>query len=221
MQRFIPEVQKTVYFVRHGQSKDNIAPVFQSDDSSLSEHGLTQAERIAERVSHLAFDALISSPLQRARETAEAIERRTTIKPEYSVLFRERKNPTSIQGKAFADEAASSLWEASNETLYTSGLRVEDGENYDDLIARADEALAFLSQRTEKTLVVVTHGFFLRALVIRVLLRDMLTDVVFRNMRHFMIMENTGLTILKYQNGPESDFAWRLWIYNDHAHLAD
>ena len=35
---------KVVYFVRHGQSEDNIAPVFQSPDSPLSAVG-RQASR--------------------------------------------------------------------------------------------------------------------------------------------------------------------------------
>lgn len=51
---------KTVYFVRHGQSVDNISPVFQGEDSDLSEDGIRQADFIAKRVSHLQFDKLIS-----------------------------------------------------------------------------------------------------------------------------------------------------------------
>jgi hypothetical protein len=34
-------------------------------------------------------------------------------------------------------------------------------------------------------------------------------------------IENTGLTVLRYQGGFEEGPCWRLWIYNDHAHLAD
>ena len=40
---------KVVYFVRHGQSEDNVAPVFQSPDSPLSAVGRNQAARIAAR----------------------------------------------------------------------------------------------------------------------------------------------------------------------------
>ena len=51
---------KTVYFVRHGQSEDNVAPVFQSPDSPLNEKGKKQADSIAQRISKLSFDALIA-----------------------------------------------------------------------------------------------------------------------------------------------------------------
>jgi broad specificity phosphatase PhoE len=40
------KVEKIVYFVRHAQSEDNVAPVFQSPNSPLNEEGKRQAERI-------------------------------------------------------------------------------------------------------------------------------------------------------------------------------
>jgi broad specificity phosphatase PhoE len=60
----IADVQrdKVVYFVLHGQSEDNVAPVFQSPDSPLSAVGRAQAARMAERVAKLAFQALLASP---------------------------------------------------------------------------------------------------------------------------------------------------------------
>src|SRR4029450_8286333 len=61
---------KVVYFVRHGQSEDNVAPVFQSPDSPLSAVGRHQAARMAARVATLAFDVLLASPYRRAHETA-------------------------------------------------------------------------------------------------------------------------------------------------------
>lgn len=70
-------VHKVVYFVRHGESEANVAPVFQSPDSPLSERGRHQAQLIGERVSQLRFDALISSPFARARETAQVIAQAT------------------------------------------------------------------------------------------------------------------------------------------------
>ena len=35
----IMTIEKTIYFIRHGQSEDNAAPVFQAPDSPLSELG--------------------------------------------------------------------------------------------------------------------------------------------------------------------------------------
>jgi broad specificity phosphatase PhoE len=214
-------VEKTVYFVRHGQSEHNIAPVFQSPDSPLSPEGMRQARRIADRVSRLAFEALIASPFLRARETAEAVARATRKEPEFSALFVERMKPSRINGKPFADEEAHAIWRDWERGLYTPGLRVEDGENFDDLVARADKALAFLGARSELSLLVVTHGYFLRAMLARVLIGDLLTGELFRRFQKSAATENTGLTVLRYHGAAGKPPRWRLWTYNDHAHLAD
>ena len=113
------KLEKIVYFVRHGQSADNVAPVFQSPDSPLNEKGKKQANSIAQRVSKLSFDALISSPFERAKQTAETIAKTTGKQAEYSELFVERVKPTYINGKPYTDEKASGLWREWETSLYT------------------------------------------------------------------------------------------------------
>lgn len=214
------KIEKTIYFVRHGQSEGNISPIFQPLESPLTEMGRTQAKRIAERISKLNFETLISSPLSRAKETAETIAGLLGKRPEYSDLFVERTKPTRVAGKSYNDEEASKLWDEWEKSLYTPGLRAEDGENFDDLIARADKALDFLKNRTEKEIAVVTHGFFLRTMIVRAIFGDSLTPEAFRNFHTRVFIENTGLSVLKYGKTHEGTM-WYLWVYNDHAHLAD
>ncbi len=213
------KTEKIVYFIRHGQSEDNVTPVFQSPNSPLNEKGQKQAGSIAERISKLSFDALIASPFQRAKQTAETITKVTGKEAEYSELFVERIKPTYVNGKSHEDQKASSLWRDWEKSLYTPGVRVEDGENFDDLLSRADKALAFLKDHKERSLVVVTHGYFLKTIVARVLLGDLLSGEAFKRFQRVASMENTGLTVLRFQSGFEEDPTWRLWIYNDHAHL--
>lgn len=152
--------EKIVYLVRHGQSEGNITPVFQGPDSPLSEKGWEQAESIAKRVSKLSFEALIASPFLRAKETAETIAQATDTQPEYSELFVERIKPESINSASHEDENAQAAYREWIKSLHTSGMRVENGENFDDLLMRADKALEYLKNRQEKSLVVVTHGYF-------------------------------------------------------------
>lgn len=215
-------VQKTVSFVRHGESDDNPRPVFQSEDAPLSRRGHRQARVIAERISNLAFDALISSTLPRAADTARCIADATGKQPEFSDLFIERRKPSSIEGKPHTDEAAARLWRAWDETMHTPGSeRIEDAENYDAIIERSDNALAYLEERPESSLVVVTHGNFLRTIMGRVLLGGGMTGDNLRSIQASAEMENTGITVLRYTDGFERDFGWQLWTYNDHAHFAD
>jgi ribonuclease H / adenosylcobalamin/alpha-ribazole phosphatase len=213
------QIEKVVYFVRHGQSNDNAAPVFQSPESPLSDKGREQARSIAERVSKISFEALIASPFERAKETAEVIAKTTGRELEYSDLFVERMKPASINGKSHEDREADALWREWRKSLYTPGMRVADGENFDDIISRADRALAFLKDRAEKSMVVVTHGYFLRTMIARVLLGELLSAEALRRFQHMSSMENTGLTVLRYHGTSEEDSSWRLWVYNDHAHL--
>ena len=212
-------IEKTVYFVRHGQSQDNAAPVFQSPGSPLSELGRWQAERVAERFCKLSFEALIASPFRRSSETAEIIATATGMEVEYSELFVERIKPTCINGKPHHDEAADAVWRNWDVSLYTPGLRISDGENFDDLVRRADEALAFLGNRAERSLVVVTHGYFLRTILARIVFGEMISGEIFKRFQRAASMENTGLTVVRYQGGFEEEARWRVWVYNDHAHL--
>lgn len=211
---------KTIYCVRHGQSEANVSPVFQGPDSPLSAEGQAQAKIIAGRIAKIEFDALISSPFPRARSTAEAIAAATGKQPEFSDLFVERLKPSSINGKPYADEVASATWTAWDATLYDPDARVEDGENLSDMFARADAALRLLEARPEKNIVVVTHGYFLRTMVARVLFGPELSPAGFRHLQRSAHMENTGITVFRHTEKPHrKESNWSLWIYNDHAHL--
>jgi probable phosphoglycerate mutase len=214
-------MEKTVYFVRHGQSVANASAIFQPPESPLSETGRWQAFCIARRVSGLCVQALLSSTLVRARETAEVIANATGLTPEYSELFVERIKPASINGKPFDDAAAQAVWTEWNKTLYTPGARVEDGENFDDLIARADAALAHLRARAETSIAVVTHGYFFRTVVARAVLGGMLSGEAFKRFQRVAGMENTGLAALRYREAGGEEPGWRVLFYNDHAHLSE
>jgi broad specificity phosphatase PhoE len=69
-----------LYLVRHGRSVWNSAGRIQGQiDIELDETGLRQAERIAERLSDEPLKAIYSSPLLRAKATAEAIAARCNL----------------------------------------------------------------------------------------------------------------------------------------------
>lgn len=215
------KIQKIIYFVRHGQSEDNVAPVFQSPNSPLNKLGTKQAKIIANRISNLQFEIIISSPFTRAKQTAEIIAKTTKKELEYSELFVERIKPSYVHGKPYTNKKASQLWRDCENSLYKKNIKISNGENFTNIIQRADDALNFLKNRQEKSIVVVTHGYFLRTIIARVLLNNFLSPASFKNIQKSMSMENTGLTVLQYRDNFEEKMAWRLWIYNDHAHLAE
>ncbi|MES3005189.1 MAG: histidine phosphatase family protein [Patescibacteria group bacterium] len=214
------DVEKTIYFVRHGESEDNTRPVFQSIESPLSERGREQVLKVAERATKLDFEALVSSGYTRAKETAEAIAEATNKLPEYSDLFTERVKPSFINGKPHEDVEAVKVGKEWKKSLFQKGLKVQDGENYEEIVERADKALDFLKNHKAKNILVVTHGFFLRVIMARVMLGNSMTE---ENLKHFQSvasMKNTGLSVLQYARwSDEVEPKWRFWIYNDHNHL--
>jgi probable phosphoglycerate mutase len=64
-----------VIIVRHGQSSYNALKIIQGrcDESVLTEKGAADAQTVGKALSNLSFDAVYSSPLQRAKKTAEVI----------------------------------------------------------------------------------------------------------------------------------------------------
>lgn len=66
-----------LYVVRHGETDYNREGRYQGRiDVSLNAAGRVQAERAAERIASLDIDHIFSSPLKRARETAQVIASR-------------------------------------------------------------------------------------------------------------------------------------------------
>src|SRR2546426_603055 len=65
----------TIYLVRHGQTVHNRERILQGPrlDGPLSELGLRQAQSLAGALADVGLAAVYSSPLRRARQTAEAV----------------------------------------------------------------------------------------------------------------------------------------------------
>jgi len=215
---------KTIYFVRHGQSEGNVSPVYQTMSSPLTKEGKQQAQFIGERCSQLPIEAIISSTQLRAKETAALIAEKTGHTVEFSDLFRERRKPTELNGKLFDDPEAKQLNEAWWQSLIAAGPRAGDGENFQDINGRADSALEYLIGRPEDHILVVTHGFYMRYIVAKAIFGDKLTGELFADFAPSLVMENTGITILRHGT-PSVLHAWgkaarwELWVWNDHAHL--
>jgi broad specificity phosphatase PhoE len=70
------DLKKTIYLTRHGSTAYNDDHRLQGvTDNSLSERGARQAELLAQRLKSANIEIVYHSPLARARETAEIINR--------------------------------------------------------------------------------------------------------------------------------------------------
>lgn len=64
----------TLYLIRHGETEQNKTGILMgSTDTPLNDHGRLQATTLGGRINGLEVDAIFSSPLQRALETATLV----------------------------------------------------------------------------------------------------------------------------------------------------
>ena len=76
-----------IHIVRHGQTHENFSGILQGhSNSALDEIGIAQAHAVAKRIVSLNIDAIYSSDLKRAMDTAqiisECMKMRVTAAPE-------------------------------------------------------------------------------------------------------------------------------------------
>jgi broad specificity phosphatase PhoE len=154
----------TVYLARHGESDWNAANRFQGwSDRPLTELGRRQAAALAEAVAGAGeLEAVYTSPLVRARETAEVVGARLGLEPVALADLRE------VDVGAWTGLARAEVEERYPEAFARwlgGGEGWEDGETYADMSARALAAvLAAAAEHPDGAILVVSHGGPIRAI---------------------------------------------------------
>lgn len=62
-----------VYIVRHGEVPHNALRQYNNKDEDLNAQGIFQANELRNKIKNIDFDIIISSPLIRAKHTAQII----------------------------------------------------------------------------------------------------------------------------------------------------
>jgi ribonuclease H / adenosylcobalamin/alpha-ribazole phosphatase len=161
------EIPTFIYFVRHGETVLTPTRKFSGTgalDPELMQEGLDQAELVAAEAVKLGADILIASPLNRTRQTAEAIARTTGLE----IIFDESWFELSFgswDGKSIEEvkEQEPDAYQAwLNSTAYAPG----GGESWDEASVRIEEALEKLvAEYPGKKIIVVTHNGVIKTAV--------------------------------------------------------
>lgn len=209
-----------VYFVRHGQSIFNgnttDTRYHQFPDTPLGPDGIKQAQAVAKRFTHLPIEAIISSTYTRALQTAQEIEKVKKVPLIQSILFIERKLPSSFWGKPINSPEIAAAHQQIRDNSNDPNWHHSDEENFTDQIKRANKAFRFLETQEYNEIAVVTHGYYLMLLVTMMLFGDKTTPALAKAFRDHASYSNTGLTMCEYK-----DAEWRLLTFNDYAHLGE
>ena len=62
-----------IYLVRHGQCNSNLNKIYNYVNEDLNDTGVEQAKELSKKIYDIDYDIVISSPLIRAKHTAEII----------------------------------------------------------------------------------------------------------------------------------------------------
>lgn len=140
-----------IYFVRHGQTDANVAMTNGQSakelDVPLNITGKEQAENLSEQLKNVKFDAIISSPLKRALQTAEIINKYHNISIEIEDSLSERR----------AGECSMDEWHDLFD--FDKNVSPKDGESLSVFFDRVHKYFSYLKQKyPDKTVAIVSHG---------------------------------------------------------------
>ena len=160
-----PPPPTLMLFVRHGTTPTTgkVLPG-RTPGLHLADAGRAQAQAVADRIATLKrVDAVYSSPLERARETAAPIARarRLRVAVERGLLECDFGDWTGGELKALAK-----LPEWKTVQRYPSGFRFPGGESFTEMAARTQDAVAKLATRHRGGVAVaVSHADPIKAVV--------------------------------------------------------
>jgi probable phosphoglycerate mutase len=210
------------YLIRHGESVSNAAGRVQGqEDVELSATGLAQAQSVAvwsrsllESTNGPPVEELWSSPLRRARETAEAIAAATGLPLHIDEQLREL-HAGIFQGHLWADLEARFPDEVARWRSGDADYAIPGGESRAQLAARGRAVLENLAARSARGMIVVAHGGILTAALGNLVgkTHPLLAAAAERPFTKLPALANCSITLVRWP-GPE------LVSFNETAHLA-
>ncbi|WP_245856187.1 histidine phosphatase family protein [Paenibacillus rigui] len=166
------------YLVRHAIKEKGIG------DVSISSNGVFQAQVTARQFRELRIKSIVCSPLKRAKQTAQIIEKELKAKISEDVRLRERANWGDIPGQTF--EEFVEIWDrCTSDRDYTPPVG--------DSARKAGERLSSCLLNLAKDhpldgIIVVTHGGLITDFLVNVITEEELSKI-----HHRFIAEQSKL----------------------------
>ena len=200
-----------VIFLRHGESVGNAESRWQGQaDYPLTDKGRQQAQALAKRWldQKRQFDRIVTSPLNRACETAEIIGAALSVPVETDPIWMER-NIGQVEGLT-AEEVNQRYPNRGFITPFSSILGNEGAGDW-ELYLRGGQALQCLLRRAPGRYLVVSHGGLLNQVMYAVI--GVTPQANFSGPR--FRFNNTGFAHVIYH--PDTH-RWQINTVNDYAH---
>ena len=148
-------------------------------DSALDELGVEQSQTNGRLLAGFGIDALYASPLERARQSAEIINRRLNLSVRYDARIKEWD---CGDWSGYLYEEVQTRWAAEWAALQADRFhyRGPNCENYPDMIERAAPFLREAMAEPARSIAIVSHGVIGRVMVAILLGLDESATLAFR-----------------------------------------
>ena len=206
-----PTPKYEITFLRHGESVGNAEGYHQGQaDFPLTDHGRFQAQALAEywASNQITFDQIFASPLARARQTAEIINKTLKLPLSYNPMWMERDNgllaglPHAVAAERYPMPDSITLYQPTAQT----------GESLWELYLRAARAIETIMQQPPGRYLIVSHGALLN-----MAFHTLLGLTPCPNYQGIVLpLNNTGLTRMEYRL---NEHRWRIHSHNEQPHL--
>ncbi len=197
-----------LFLVRHCQTDWNLNHRIQgSSDINLNEEGLRQSSALASWFRQFKIDAVYSSPMRRAVETAERIAKNFNLEVKTLNGLREL-NHGVLEG-----ESSLEVWNRHGELLRRwienpMNIKLPGGESIADLKERVSNAIDEILEKHRNDNVVVVGHHFTNLIIISIAIGLDLRNI-------WRLKQDESAVSLLLHN----EFGWRLIYCNSLAHL--
>lgn len=143
-----------IFYIRHGQTDWNLAGKMQGGETekNLNKTGIEQALQTQKKLENIKYDIIISSPMNRAKQTAKIINEKNNINIVFDERLRERKLG-DLEGNKVTEKTEKMIWD------YNKNYDIPQGENLYDFEKRILEFLEDIKIKYKnKTVLIVAHG---------------------------------------------------------------
>ncbi len=150
-----------IFMTRHGQTDWNVQRRLQGrTDTVLNDTGRSQADEVGKKIKDEDIDLIFVSPLKRAKETAEIINKYLNV----DIIEDERLIERSFgksEGftKEYIMEKSSEFPEINDIWNYNKNVDFNDTEKIQDLFKRVYDFLDEITEKySDKNILIVAHG---------------------------------------------------------------
>ncbi len=139
-----------LYIVRHGEVPHNALKQYNNENEDLNENGIRQANELKEKIRNINYDIIISSPLLRAKHTAQIINVNNK-----EILINDKlkeRDPGNLSGKPLTVTNRDEYWN------YNTTITYGTSENIRDFFMRVHNFLDDLKKEDYESVLIVAHS---------------------------------------------------------------